>query len=180
MRIGVLMLAIVPGFFLACGTATEIQTVVVTATPSATVNADATVAAAVAATIQAMPTATTTPIATPIPTSTRVPTATFTPLPIATAFTGTWNISNSTSPLDDTETVIALIESSQGVNGFGDPIELIIRCKKESGEVDLYLNWGEFLSGEEEIVRYRLGGDNERAAFWGVSTNNQATFYPKN
>ena len=67
MRARFVGLAIASCLFLACGAPTEIQTVVVTATPVATSDADATIAAAVQATVEAIPTATTPPTSTRIP-----------------------------------------------------------------------------------------------------------------
>ena len=61
---------------------------------------------------------------------------------------GVWDVHTTTNPLDDSTTVIAGIEASEGVGGFGsDPISLIARCQSNTTEV--YITWHDFLGDDE-------------------------------
>ena len=96
---------------------------------------------------------------------------------------GTWQVRESTNPLDDSRTVVASLEAVEGVGGFGsEPITLMARCQSNTTEV--YVNWHEFL-GDDDLqnvqstrkrVTYRFPPAEAQTELWGVSTDNDATF----
>ena len=78
------------------------------------------------------------------------------PEPVAPeAPAGTWQVRQSTNPLDDSRTVVAILEAVEGVGGFdSEPITLIARCQSNTTEV--YVNWHEFLGVDDQRVTYRF------------------------
>src|SRR5690606_13138803 len=62
---------------------------------------------------------------------------------VETTNTGKWRTSSSVNPLDDSTTVALVLAADTGTNRFGTPITLIVRC--QSGSVDTYINWSEYL-----------------------------------
>lgn len=99
--------------------------------------------------------------------------------------TGAWRVSQSTNPLDDSTTVVAVLSASQGTGGFGsDPFTLIARCQSNTTEV--YINWHDYLGDddsdvyrERKRVTYRFPPADAQTEMWGVSTDNDATFAPQ-
>jgi len=122
------------------------------------------------------PTITPSPTVTPPPTPTSIvaPTATIltTPLPNR----GKWVVSNEREPLDDSTTATATLRADNGSGIYGDPINLVLRCK--SGELDAYVNWESFLGLDDVVVTHRVGSQEAIQSYWGLSTDYQATFYP--
>ena len=50
--------------------------------------------------------------------------------------TGGWRVSRSTNPLDDSTTVVAVLNAAEGVGGIiPEPISLIARCQSNTTEV---------------------------------------------
>ena len=96
---------------------------------------------------------------------------------------GGWRVSRSTNPLDDSTTVVAVLNATEGVGGvIPEPISLIARCQSNTTEV--YINWHDFL-GDDELgnprstrkrVTYRFPPANAETETWGVSTDNDSTF----
>ncbi|WP_171032786.1 type VI secretion system-associated protein TagO [Fodinibius saliphilus] len=89
---------------------------------------------------------------------------------------GDWQVQTKTNPLDDTKTVVGVIEASQGTNEYGRSPVLVARC--QSFEINFYINWGQYL-GDNARVTYRLGDDESQTSRWSLSTDSQATFFPR-
>ena len=97
--------------------------------------------------------------------------------------TGGWRVSRSTNPLDDSTTVVAVLDATEGVGGIiPEPISLIARCQSNTTEV--YINWHDFL-GDDELgtprssrkrVTYRFPPADAETEMWSVSTDNDSTF----
>ena len=97
--------------------------------------------------------------------------------------TGGWRVSRSTNPLDDSTTVVAVLNATEGVGGIGfEAISLIARCQSDT--TDVYINWHDFL-GDDELgnprssrkrVTYRFPPADAETEMWGVSTDNDSTF----
>ncbi len=90
---------------------------------------------------------------------------------------GKWKTKIETNPIDDSETVILLLEADEGRTKFNKTPALIIRCK--SDEIQIYISWNDYL-GSEAYVLTRLGKQIAETDEWGLSTDNSATFYPGN
>ena len=95
---------------------------------------------------------------------------------------GDWRTSQTTNPIDDSATVVAILEASQGVGGFNDdPIRLVARC--QSNKTEVYFNWHDFLGddtndvySDRKRVTYRFPPADATTELWGISTDNDATF----
>lgn len=89
---------------------------------------------------------------------------------------GNWIITTQKNPMDDSTTVIASVFSSSGHSHLlNEPIIVNIRC--QSGKVDLFINWHDYL-GSEPFVTTRVGDKKAETRRWRLSTNSQSTFYP--
>ena len=97
---------------------------------------------------------------------------------------GSWRTGTSINPLDDSVTVTASLEASEGVGGIlGDEaFRLVARCLSNTTEV--YVEWHDYLGDDdqetirtnEKRVTYRFPPAGARTELWSVSTNNEATF----
>ena len=105
------------------------------------------------------------------------------PAPEPEPDTGGWRVSRSTNPLDDSTTVVAVLNATEGTGGIvSEPISLIARCQSNTTEV--YINWHDFL-GDDELgnprssrkrVTYRFPPADAETEMWAVSTDNDSTF----
>ena len=95
---------------------------------------------------------------------------------------GSWATRETTNPLDDTTTVVAILSAAQGVGGFGsDPFSLVARCQSDKTEV--YVNWHDYLGddtndvySDRKRVTYRFPPADAVTELWNISTDNNATF----
>lgn len=107
-----------------------------------------------------------------------------TPQPIPTPVEeGSWQTDTRTNPLDDSRTVIAALEASEGVGGIArEPIILVARCQSNTTEV--YIEWRDYLGdddldsirSDEKRVTYRFPPADAQTELWGVSTDDTGTF----
>jgi type VI secretion system protein VasI len=91
---------------------------------------------------------------------------------------GNWEVVEDTNPIDDTKTVILANTASEGKGTYGDDVYLVLRCA--SGELDVYINWGSYISEEEPQVTYRIGTQESILGKWYISADNRATFFSVN
>ncbi len=95
-----------------------------------------------------------------------------------------WRTTQSTNLLDDSTTVVSVLEATTGTGGMLDPepITLVVRCS--SNTTDAYINWHDFL-GDDDIenvrstrkrVTYRFPPVPAQTEMWSVSTDNDSTF----
>ena len=89
-----------------------------------------------------------------------------------------WTVEVKTNPIDDSTTVMIYTSSTQGQSRWGVPLALILRCKSDKTEV--YINWRDFLGSDSVRVTTRIGSEEAETKTWGLSTDNEATFYPDN
>ncbi len=91
-----------------------------------------------------------------------------------------WNINVDTNPVDDTKTVVVTTEATDDSSNaqFGDEFVLILRC--QSGEIDAYIKWFEFLGSDTTQVTYRIGTQAAKTDTWYISTDNLSTFFSQN
>jgi PEGA domain len=88
-----------------------------------------------------------------------------------------WNIYTETNPIDDTQTVTLTTTSLDALSRWGDPIKLWLRC--ESGEIDAFIQWGDYLGLDETSVTYRVGTAAAKTDAWIISTDNKASFFSR-
>lgn len=95
--------------------------------------------------------------------------------PLSTGDKGEWRVSITTNPLDDSQTVVLLLDANKATSTWGDSITLVLRCK--SNKTEAAVNWHEYL-GSEARVTWRIGSGDAKTALWSLSTDHEATFYP--
>lgn len=95
-----------------------------------------------------------------------------------------WRTTQSTNLLDDSTTVVSVLEATTGTGGMiePEPIVLVVRCS--SNTTDAYINWHDFL-GDDDLgnvrstrkrVTYRFPPVAAQTEMWSVSTDNDSTF----
>lgn len=89
---------------------------------------------------------------------------------------GDWVSYTEKNPLDDSSTVLLVLEAESGSNRRGQTIKLALRCK--SNTTDMWIIWGDYLGNEMPRVTTRLGEEDAKVEGWSLSTNNTSTFYP--
>ena len=89
-----------------------------------------------------------------------------------------WTVETNTNPLDDSNTVLLYTVSSEGQSRWRRPITLILRCR--SNKTELFINWQDYLGRDTTHVTTRIGSGDAETKSWGLSTDNEATFYPNN
>lgn len=89
--------------------------------------------------------------------------------------TGKWDIRQSTNPLDDSKTVVLLLDSQGAKSKWGKTVSLIARCQSNSTE--LYITWNDYLGSNAEVTT-RVGAETAKTQRWTLSTDKQASFYP--
>jgi len=90
---------------------------------------------------------------------------------------GAWQIRDHVNPLDDTRAVDLALVAASGAAADGRPVILNLRC--QSGETEAYINWRSPLGSGAQVAT-RIGAGDVTRRSWLTSSNQQATFYPKN
>jgi len=90
--------------------------------------------------------------------------------------TGKWRFDKEINPIDDTITITFILESDSGKSIYGQPIYLVLRYKSKKTEA--YINWNSYLGSKANVLT-RMGTEKDSTQTWSLSTNSQATFYPK-
>jgi len=90
--------------------------------------------------------------------------------------TGKWTFSKKINPVDDTITITFILESDSGKSVYGKPIYLVLRYKSKKTEA--YINWNSYLGSKANVLT-RTGTEKASTQIWSLSTDSQATFYPK-
>jgi type VI secretion system VasI family protein len=93
-----------------------------------------------------------------------------------TPSTPSWQLSQSTNPIDDSPSVVLTLPASSGRSRMGEPPTLVLRCSRN--QTDVYVNWSDYMGSEEVSVTTRVGKGAARTRTWNTSTDNVATFYP--
>lgn len=89
---------------------------------------------------------------------------------------GKWLIHTKINPLDDSEIFTAYVEASEGRNEYGEKPVFYLRC--QSNKINTFIDWSQYLGSNAEVM-YRIGKGKPISREWALSTNSQATFYPK-
>ena len=93
---------------------------------------------------------------------------------------GRWVVSESVNPVDDSKTVVAVLEATEGLSKYGKPVELYARC--QSNLLDVFISWGQYLGDDtshranQKDLTMRIGDEKAFPARWGISTDGTATF----
>ena len=90
---------------------------------------------------------------------------------------GQWSVFTDTDPLYDSATVTLRNDSTEGRSSFGEPITLFLRCS--NGKTEAYIDWKDFLGSDSLSVAFRVGQQEARTYLWGLSTDHEATFFPR-
>lgn len=96
--------------------------------------------------------------------------------PTKVAGVGKWQVSSKVNPIDDSKTETLILVADSGQSKWGRPVALIIRCK--SNETELYINWNDYLGSSARVLT-RIGSEDAVTKNWSLSTDKQATFYPR-
>ncbi|WP_323334450.1 hypothetical protein [Cereibacter johrii] len=104
-------------------------------------------------------------------------------MPAPAASKGKWSVSKNVNPIDDSATVVLILQAESGAGKFGNPIRLYARCKSNTTEV--YVRWENYLGDDShdvysdwKLVTSRIGDKPASVERWDISTDNEATFYP--
>lgn len=89
-----------------------------------------------------------------------------------------WIVKQDDDPLNDSRIVTLVNVSEQGESSFGRPIILVLRCAGNA--TDMYIGWQDYLGSDNIRVTHRVGKDEAESLMWSLSTDNEATFYPRN
>lgn len=87
---------------------------------------------------------------------------------------GKWDVEVKTNPIDDSRTVVSVLQADSGKGKYGDPITMIIRC--DSNKTNMYIAWAGYLGSDSIVVTSRIGSNKSQKAYWDLSTDNKATF----
>jgi type VI secretion system protein VasI len=90
---------------------------------------------------------------------------------------GSWQVRDQVNPLDDTRTVDLALVATGGAAAGDRPAILNLRC--QSGETEVYINWRTHLGSGAQVAT-RIGAAEVDRRQWSTSSNQQATFYPRN
>lgn len=90
---------------------------------------------------------------------------------------GKWNVNVDRNPLDDSKTVVLVLEADEGKSRWGQPVGLVLRCK--SNKTEVFIVWNDYL-GSKAFVTTRIGSEQAKKQEWSLSTNSKATFYSGN
>lgn len=88
---------------------------------------------------------------------------------------GKWQVGVETNPLDDSTSVFLMLVADSGTSTWGNRVSLVLRW--ESNKLEAYINWHDYLE-DGTAVTWRIGTKEARTSVWGLSTDNEATFYP--
>ena len=87
-----------------------------------------------------------------------------------------WIDSSLTDPMDDSQTVVLMLDADSGDDSPGRPVSLIFRSDGRGSE--LYINWNAPVSAGSRVT-IRVGYAPAETAEWTISTDGKATFYPR-
>lgn len=97
--------------------------------------------------------------------------------------TGKWRVSEDSNPLDDTKTVMLMLDAEEGSSRYGDRVAFVARCR--SNVTEAYIVWGDYLGNDSrsvysdwKLVTIRIGDAPAEEQRWGLSTDSKATFSP--
>jgi len=88
-----------------------------------------------------------------------------------------WMVSTDINPIDDSKQIIFSLIADEGKSDMRRPIIFMIRYS--SNKTEIYVGWSDYL-GSKAHVTMRIGKEQAETSKWGMSTDNKATFYPKN
>lgn len=89
---------------------------------------------------------------------------------------GKWKSSRNVNPIDDSTTLTISLVADSGRSKFGNPVEFVARC--QSGNPETFIKWGDYI-GTKAMVVHRVGDEPAATSEWALSTDKQATFYPR-
>ena len=88
---------------------------------------------------------------------------------------GSWKVQTTTNPIDDSKTIVFVLNAESGEGSFGTPVRLVIR--NLSGATNVYVNWESYLGSEADVLM-RVGKEKAKTDRWSMSTDSKATFLP--
>src|ERR1044072_95774 len=91
---------------------------------------------------------------------------------------GTWTVSTTTSPIDDSPTVVVSTRADKDISGWPRKTvrpELVVRCKE--GKIDVYVTTGMTAAGEYRSGTMRFDKQTAVRGSWANATDHEAIFY---
>ncbi len=89
---------------------------------------------------------------------------------------GKWSISTDVSPIDDSKTVICLLDADESVRVGYDTIKPTMIVRYKEGQLQAYIVYNTFLGSDSIAVTLRFGKGSAENATWSISTDHKATF----
>lgn len=86
-----------------------------------------------------------------------------------------WAHVHNKDPIDDTESVSAVLRSDSTSDGRGIPAELHLRCS--SGTLEVYISWNRYI-GTKHLLDTRVDSDPHEPNKWWASSDGKSSFYP--
>lgn len=89
---------------------------------------------------------------------------------------GAWDASSSTSPVDDSTTILLSLSALNPVSSRvgGVTPRITIRCKQN--QTDFIVHWSTFINNDDTAVLTRIDKDKAQTTSWNVSTDYVSTF----
>jgi type VI secretion system protein VasI len=89
---------------------------------------------------------------------------------------GSWHIQESTSPIDDSKSVLMYVQADEyvpsNVGGGAVKPQLVIACSEKT--VRFYIDWRVYLGIDDAMVTYRIDKGKAITRDWSISTDNRA------
>lgn len=85
---------------------------------------------------------------------------------------GKWSVSDERDVMTHARNIVAILESHESKNKWGDPIWLFVRCK--GSDLDIYIVWGEFLATDYISIRFDSAQQTRR--IWPLSSDSMSAF----
>ena len=89
---------------------------------------------------------------------------------------GKWRISTDVLPIDDSKTVICLLDADESVRVGYDTIKPTMIVRYKEGELEAYITYDTFLGSDSIAVTLRFGKGGAENATCSISTDHKATF----
>ncbi len=97
-------------------------------------------------------------------------------IPEEEAVVSKWYSLVDIDPIDDSRVATYILAADSGKSAWGDTIYLIVR--DTDGRFELFINWDDYL-GSDVLVTHRVGTQPASTQSWNLSTDKNASFYPR-
>lgn len=97
--------------------------------------------------------------------------------PISFKGVGKWKKNINTDPITDEQVIVGSLKSEGSSQTYRNNTGLYIRC--DAGKVDIYVDFDDYLGNEYFSVTSRVDKKEPFTLLWGLSTDKEAAFFPR-